>query len=335
MKATEELSREVGLARACRVLGTSRATLYRSRRGQEPAEPKARPRPVRALSPVEEQKVLTQLNSPKFCDLAVREAYATLLDEGRYFCSLSTMYRILERHRQVRERRDQLRHPDYPKPELVAKGANQVWTWDITKLPGPEKWVYYSLYVILDIWSRYVVGWMVAAREAASLAARLIQETCLRQEVASGQLTIHADRGSPMKGRSVAQLLAQLGVVPSHSRPRVSNDNPFSESNFKTLKYVPQFPERFGSQEHAQEFCRVFFGWYNTEHHHTGIGLMTPQQVHLGQAPTIQERRRQVLREAHRLHPERFVGGEPEPPALPAEVWINPPWVRQAQTHEG
>jgi putative transposase len=281
----------------------------------------------------EEQKVLRELNSPRFCDQAVREVWAGLLDEGQYLCSVRTMYRILQRHRQVRERRDQLRHPDHPKPELVANGPNQIWTWDITKLPGPQKWVYYSLYVILDIWSRYVVGWMVAAREAASLAARLIQETCLRQGIRAGQLTIHADRGSPMKGKPVVQLMAQLGVVPSHSRPRVSNDNPFSEAQFKTLKYVPEFPERFGSEEHAQEFCRGFFGWYNTEHHHTGIGLLTPQQVHLGQAPMVQQRRRQVLREAYRLHPERFVRGEPEPPVLPAQVWINPPLVKQVQTH--
>jgi putative transposase len=235
------------------------------------------------------------------------------------------MYRILHAEHAVRERRDQLRHPSYAKPELLATAPNQVWSWDITKLLGPAKWNYFYLYVILDIFSRYVVGWMVAHRESATLARQLIAETCIKQSIADGQLTIHADRGSSMKSNLVAQLLADLGVTKTHSRPYVSDDNPFSESQFRTMKYRPEFPERFGSIQDSRSFCQPFFEWYNNNHHHSGIGLHTPHSVHYGSAQAIQLARQQTLLVAHALHPERFVNKPPAPPLLPGAVWINPP----------
>jgi len=258
-------------------------------------------------------------------DKAPREVYATLLDEGDYLCSVRTMYRILNENKAVRERRDQLKHPNYKKPELLATGPNQVWSWDITKLLGPQKWTYYHLYVILDIYSRYVVGWMLAHRESADLASRLIRQTVENQGAREDQLTIHSDRGPSMASQTVAQLLASLGVVKSHSRPHVSNDNPFSESQFKTMKYRPEFPDRFGGHEDALAHCRAFFKWYNDEHYHTGIGLLTPATLHYGEAPQVIEAREQVLKSAYAKHPERFVQGCPRPQSLPTAVWINPP----------
>ncbi len=243
--------------------------------------------------------------------------WATLLDEGTYLCSIRTMYRILEEHGEVRERRNQRRHPNYTKPELLAEAPNQVWSWDITKLRGPVKWTYYYLYVILDIFSRYVVGWMLAHRESAALAQRLIAESCRKQDIEPDQLTLHADRGSSMRSKPVALLLADLGVTKTHSRPYVSNDNPYSESQFKTMKYCPQFPSRFGSAEDGRLFCGGFFDYYNYEHRHSGIGFMTPADVHYGRAEQLTTARRQVLLEAHRTHPERFVRGTPQPPVLP------------------
>jgi putative transposase len=224
------------------------------------------------------------LHEPRFVDLAPAQVYAGLLDEGRYVCSQRTMYRILEAHQEVRERRDQLRHPSYAAPQLLATRPNQLWSWDITKLLGPAKWTYFYLYVILDVFSRYVVGWMVAHRESATLAEKLIRAICARQGIAPGALTLHADRGSSMTSKPVAFLLADLGVTKTHSRPHVSDDNPFSEAQFKTLKYRPEFPDRFGSIVDARGFCQRFFPWYNTEHHHSGIGLLTPADVHLGRA---------------------------------------------------
>ena len=240
------------------------------------------PIPSWTLSPEERQKVLDLLHTDRFVDQSPREVYATLLDEGTYLCSVRSMYRVLDEQGEVRERRDQLRHPVYQPPELLATGPNQVWSWDITKLKGPVKWTYYYLYVLLDIFSRYVVGWMVAHREQASLARKLIEETCEKQTIEPGQLLVHSDRGPSMSSKPVALLLADLGVTKSHSRPHVSNDNPYSESQFKTLKYRPEFPERFGSMEDARGFCQTFFPWYNTEHHHSGIGFLTPEQVHYG-----------------------------------------------------
>ena len=265
------------------------------------------------------------LNSERFQDCAPREVYATLLDEEQYLCSWRTMYRILKERNQVRERRNQLCHPTYTKPELLATDANQLWSWDLTKLRGPAKWTYYYLYTILDVFSRYVVGWLIAESESAMLAKQLISETCTKQGIEPDQLTLHADRGSSMTSKTVALLLADLGVTKTHSRPHVSNDNPYSESQFKTMKYRPAYPDRFGSIQDARAWARSFFHWYNQEHHHTGLGLLTPATVHYGEAQSVIDQRQQVLRAAYAAHPERFVHGEPKPPALPTEVWINRP----------
>jgi putative transposase len=312
---------------ACEALGVARATAYRARarhRRPEP-EPAERAPSPRALEPEERAAVVEALTSERFVDAAPRQVWARLLDEGVYLCSVATMYRILRAEGGSRERRDQLRHPVYAKPELLATGPNQVWSWDITKLLGPVKWTYFYLYVILDIFSRYVVGWMLAQRESARLAERLIEETVAKQGVGPGQLTLHADRGSSMKSGLVAQMLADLGVTKTHSRPHVSDDNPYSEAQFKTLKYRPAFPDRFGSIEDARAFCRAFFAWYNTKHCHSGIGLHTPEAVHYGLAAERNEHRARVLLAAQAARPDRFVRKLPEPPALPTAVWINPP----------
>jgi len=326
MKAVEELSPQVGTAVACRGLGVARATLYRRRRPIPPRPTTTpRPRPPRALSDQERQGVLDVLHSEAFVDLAPAEVYAALLDQGRYLCSIRTMYRLLDDQQEVRERRDQLRHPSYAKPQLVATAPRQVWTWDITKLLGPAKWTYFYLYVILDIFSRYVVGWMVAHRESEHLAERLIRETVLKEGIARDQLTIHSDRGPSMRSQTVAQLLATLGITKSHSRPHVSDVNPYSESQFKTLKYCPEFPDRFASYDQALDFCATFFPWQNFEHHHWGLGLLTPAVVHHGQADAVLAARQAVLDTAYAAHPERFVRCPPHPLPLPNEVWINPP----------
>jgi len=272
--------------------------------------------------------VLEQLHTPRFVDLAPGEVYATLLDEGRYLCSERTMYRLLAAHAEVRERRDQLRHPVYAVPELLARRPNELWSWDITKLLGPAKWTYFYLYVMLDVFSRYVVGWLVAHRESATLAEQFIHATCARQGIGRAQLTIHADRGSAMTSKPVAFLLADLGVTKTHSRPHVSNDNPFSEAQFKTLKYRPAFPDRFGSIQDARAHGHVFFPWYNTEHHHSGLGLLTPHDVHFGLAEQRVAARAAVLATAHAAHPERFLAGPPAPAAVPTQVWINAPKLR-------
>jgi putative transposase len=277
------------------------------------------------LSEQERDQVRELLNSEAFQDKAPREVYATLLDEGRYLCHWSTMYRVLRTHDEVRERRNQLQHPTYTKPELLATGANQLWTWDISKLHGPGKWTYYYLYVILDVFSRYVVGWMIAERESAELAEQLIAETYAKQGIAPDQLTIHADRGSAMTSKPVALLLADLGVTKTHSRPHVSNDNPYSEAQFKTLKYRPDYPGRFGCIVDARSWGRAFFDWYNNQHHHTGLALLTPADVHSGQAGEKLQQRQAILHQAYAAHPERFVRGAPVVPTLPDAVWINPP----------
>jgi putative transposase len=326
VKAAQQMAPLVGWAAACRALDLPRASVYRQLRASgEPPPPVARTKPERALDANERGAVLALLRSDRFMDQSPSEVYATLLDEGRYVCSIRTMYRILAENGEVRERRDQLRHPAYQKPELLAAAPNQVWSWDITKLRGPVKWSYFYLYVILDIFSRYAVGWMVAHRESAELARRLIEETSRKQGIAPGQLTVHADRGSSMTSKPVALLLSDLGIHRTHSRPHVSDDNPYSESQFKTLKYRPEFPERFGSIEDARGFCQGFFRWYNTEHHHTGIALLTPEVVHYGRAAKVMGERQQVLSAAYAQRPERFVQGFPQPPELRAAVWINPP----------
>ena len=333
MTAAQELSRKVGVRAACEALEVSPATFYRRRQSSSASKPSSgRASSPRALAPKERQTVHDTLNSERFVDQAPTEVYATLLDAGKYLCSVRTMYRILEEHAELRERRDQLRHPNYEKPVLLATGPNQVWSWDITKLLGPMKWVYFHLYVILDIFSRYVVGWMLAERESAELAKRLIKETCSKQGIVAEQLTLHADRGTSMKSKPLAMLLSDLGVTKTHSRPQVSNDNPYSESQFKTLKYRPEFPKRFGSIQHARDVCRDLFGWYNTEHYHSGIGLLTPESVHYGRAAMIVEGRRQVLLDFFGAHPERFVNGAPKPPEIPSAAWINPPTTKT--THQ-
>jgi putative transposase len=323
MQAVHEICGRASIASGCAALGVSRATYYRSRR---PKAPRAqRPTPSRALSLVERDAVYEQLHAPRFVDLAPAQIFAQLLDEDRYLCSVRTMYRLLEQQHELRERRAQLRHPAYSAPQLLATRPNELWSWDITKLLGPAKWTYFYLYVILDVFSRFVVGWMVATRESATLAQRLIEQTCRREAIEPGTLTLHADRGSSMTSKPVALLLADLGVTKTHSRPHVSNDNPFSEAHFKTLKYRPEFPERFGSLEHARALGADLFRWYCFEHHHSALGWLTPADVHHGQAAQRIEQRRRVLEKAHAAHPERFVHGVPSPAIPPAEVWINPP----------
>lgn len=336
IEQTEALTQQVGVVSACQALGLPRSSFYRARQRQtrlKAAETKAA-QPARALGEAEKSTVRQLLNSERFQDLAPREVYATLLDEGQYLCHWRTMYRIPEEHDEVRERRNQLRHPNQPKPELLATGPNQVWSWDITKLLGPVKWTYYYLYVVLDIFSRYVVGWMVADREAAALARELVGQTCLKQGIQAEQLTLHADRGSPMIARSLAMLLADSGVTKTHARPHVSDDNPYSEAQFKTLKYCPDYPERFGCQMDARAWSRDFFNWYNHAHHHSALGLLTPADVHYGRAEQIIHQRQQVLQAAYQKNPERFVQGPPKPPELPTEVWINPPKKSAKDTQE-
>jgi putative transposase len=323
IETVREVGPGLGIAPTCAVLGLPTATYYRRSKPQ-PA-PRQRPSPPRALPTAERAAVLEVLHEPQFVDQAPAQVYAQLLDAERYLCSERTMYRILDENHEVRERRDQLRHPHYPAPELLATAPNQVWSWDITKLLGPAKWTYFYLYVIMDIFSRYVVGWMVAHQESAALARKLIEQSCRRQGITPGQLTLHADHGPSMTSKSVALLLSDLAVTKTHSRPYVSNDNPFSEAQFKTMKYRPEFPERFGSIQDSRSFGHVFFPWYNTEHHHSGLGLLTPHEVHYGLAEKRVEARARVLAAAYAAHPERFVTGLPRPPALPTEVWINRP----------
>ena len=324
MKAVKETRGALSMARACQALGLPRATYYRATSVDARADHPRRSSP-RALSDSERREVLDVLHEPRFADLAVPQVYAKLLDEGRYLCSARSMYRILEQHGEVRERRDQLRHPSYAKPELLATRPNQVWSWDITKLRGPVKWTYFHLYVILDIFSRYSVGWMIARRESAALASKLIGESLAKQGIVPGQVTLHSDRGSAMRAKSLALKLADLGVVQSFGRPHVSDDNPFSEAQFKTAKYRPTYPDRFGSLEDARAYFVDFFEWYHHEHHHSALGWMTPADVHFERASSIREDRARTLAQAYERHPERFVHRPPTPAALPTAVWINPP----------
>ncbi len=325
MAATVELPREVATAPVCLALGLSRATVYRRRNPAKVKAKRPRPSPARALTPVERQEVLDTLHSERFCDRSPVEIYATLLEGNRYLCSVRSMYRILAANKEIRERRNQLRHPRYQRPELVATRPNQVWSWDITKLKGPIKWTYYHLYVMLDLFSRYVVGWLLAMNESASLAARLVSETCAKQNVREGDLTIHADRGTAMTSKTLAEKLIDLGIKKTHSRPRTSNDNPFSEAQFRTLKYWPGFPDRFTSPEHALGLSRTFFPWYNHEHHHSALCYLTPAVVHHGQAERVLAERHRVRVAAYLERPERFVNGPPGLEKLPEAVWINPP----------
>lgn len=321
---TAELAPQVGILPACQALGVSRATFYR-RSQSKPGPSQPRPKPARALSQQERDQVLEIACSEELVDRSPAAIVASLLDSGRYLCSERTIYRVLSDARLVRDRRNQLTHPKYVKPCLLATEPNQVWSWDITKLLGPAKWTYFYLYVILDIYSRYVAGWMVADRENSALASRLIEETCTKHQIRPSELVLHSDRGAPMTAKNTAQLLAELGVIRSLSRPRVSDDNPFSESQFKTLKYRPCFPVRFSCLEEARFYCREFFDWYNRQHRHSSLALLTPADVHEGRAEGIIAARQNVLDRAYLEHPERFVRGRPRHPQPPSEVWINPP----------
>ena len=342
MDAVTALSSTTGVLTACEVLGMPRASYYRQRPqlgpapapAPEPPAPAERPVPARSLHPEERARVLAVLHEERFQDRSPAAVQATLLDEGQYLCSIRTMYRILEQQGESRERRDQLVHPPYQKPELLATAPNQLWSWDITKLLGPVKWTYFYLYVILDVFSRYVTGWMVAQRESAELAKRFIEETIGKHPVPAGQLNIHADRGRVMTSKPVAFLLADLGVTKTHSRPYVSDDNPYSESQFRTLKYRPDFPDRFGCIQDSRAFCQQFFSWYNQEHRHSGLGLLTPAMVHFGQAESVLAHRQAVLDAAYQAHPDRFVRRPPKPLPLPSEVWINRPTIAAPQTEE-
>ncbi len=320
-----ELARKTSVQQACQALAYPRSSYYRQQQ-VKPTVPQQKPTPSpRALPQSERDAVRETLNSERFVDSSPRQVYGTLLDEGQYLCSVSTMYRILKDNDEVRERRHQKRHPAYQKPELVATAPNQVWSWDITKLRGPVTHVYYYMYTILDIFSRYVVGYMIANRELACLARQLVADSCAQQGIVPDQLILHADRGSSMKSKSLALLLADLGVGKSHSRPYTSNDNPFSEAQFKTMKYRPDYPDRFGSLADARIWGRPFFHWYNNEHRHSSLGLMTPAAVHYGRAGELIIQRQAVLQTAYEKYPERFVNGMPTPPKLPTAVWINPP----------
>ncbi len=320
----------------CASVGLARASFYRRRRPAEPPRPhRARVASPRALDPGERRAVLDVLHSERFVDQSPAEVHATLLEEQTYLCSPRTMYRLLAEAGEVRERRDQARHPAYVKPELVATAPNQIWSWDITKLKGPVAYLYFSLYVILDLFSRYVVGWMVAAHESAQLAERLIGATAQKQGITPHQLTIHADRGAPMRSKLVAELFTDLGIAASHSRPRVSNDNPFSEAQFRTFKYRPEFPDRFGSIQDARAICQTLFGWYNDTHHHSGLQYLTPADVHYGRAAAMLEVRYRTRLAAYAAHPERFVQGPPRPETLPEAVWINAPTKTARQDAPG
>jgi putative transposase len=323
--AVDELEAVTSTARACALLGKSRATHYRRLAPPKLGPPAPRPAPPNQLSEAERQRILMVLRSPAYCDLAPAQVWAQLLDDGIYLCSISTMYRLLAAAGETRERRRQRTHPARKKPELIARRPNAVWSWDITKLQGPQRGVYYELYVIIDIYSRYVVGWTVAPAETGKLAEAFIAECLARQGIDRDQLTLHADRGTSMTSKPVAQLLVDLGVARSHSRPHVSNDNPYSEANFKTFKYCPAFPGRFGSIQDARSFCAAFFEHYNHVHRHAGIGLHTPASVHYGTAPEIRAQRAATLDAAYAANPARFRHRRPAPPKLPTVAWINEP----------
>lgn len=332
MNMIEQHREQIGTFSLCQALKIPKASFYRQQsKNAVTTVVVIRKRPEHALSDAEQKTVLDTLHEPRFVDLAPPQVYTQLLEQGQYLCSIRTMYRILAANDEVRERRAVASRPVYTKPELLAKGPNQVWSWDITKLKGPVKWSYYHLYVILDIFSRYVVGWMIADRESSTLAKRLITESCDKQQIVQDQLTLHADRGSSMKSKGVAQLLSDMGVTKTHSRPHVSNDNPFSESQFKTMKYRPKFPKRFGSIQDARAFTVDFMQWYNQEHRHSGVALYAPSDVHYDRIEPIHQRRQATLDAAYQRHPKRFVRKPPEAALPPQAVWINPPKTLEQQ----
>lgn len=333
MDMMEPYRNQIAIQPLCEALDLSRASAYRHWSPSSAPSQTPRSKPPQALSQAERETVLALLHSDRFVDVAPVQVYATLLDEGQYHCSARTMYRLLSTNNEVRERRAVASRPVYSKPELLATKPNQVWSWDITKLKGPQTWSYFYLYVILDIFSRYVVGWMVAPRESASLAKRLIEDSYRKQGVTPDQLTIHADRGSSMTSKQVAHLMMDLGVTKTHSRPHVSNDNPFSESQFKTLKYRPSFPKRFGGIQDSRAFCVDFFNWYNKDHRHSGISFYRPEDVHYERTGYLQKCRQAALNAAFETHPERFRGKVPRAAEPPEAVWINPPVKSKAESN--
>ena len=318
-----ELAAKIGLKRACEALGVPRSTVYRSRRPR--LTPNPRPTPAHALSEAERSEIREVLNSERFMDQAPRQVSSALLDEGKYLCHWRSMYRILNDYGEVRERRNLRRHPVYKKPELLATAPNQVWSWDITLLRGPFKGSYYRLYLVLDIFSRCVVGWRIAEVESSQLARELVAQTARKQGILPDQLTLHADNGAPMRGKPLTQLLSELGIAGTHNRPHTSNDNPFSEAQFKTMKYRPDYPDRFPDIEGARAWARRFVTWYNEEHYHSGLNLLTPASVHYGEAGDIQRQRQAVMSVAYALNPTRFSRGEPVVKGVPSAVYLNPP----------
>ncbi len=320
----DELIELVGTTRACALSGRSKATHYRALAGPVHGPRPARGTPPNALTPEERDRVLRLLRSPGYRDLAVAQVWAMLLDDGRYLCSQSTMHRLLREAGENRDRRRQRTHPAKTKPHLVARAPLTVWSWDITKLPGPARGVYFDCYVVIDIFSRYVVGWTVAAAEDSVIAKDLIADAIARQGVRPGQLTIHADRGTSMTSKTVAQLLEDLGVTRTHSRPHVSDDNPYIEAHFKTLKYCPAWPGYFEDLDGARAWCEQFFDYYNHLHRHRALGLHTPASVHYGTAVEIRAQRAVTLDAAYVANPARFAA-RPTPPKLPTVAWINEP----------
>ena len=329
MKASVQMAQQVPVTQACSALNVPRSRFYRAGSDAPPVE-STRPSPAWRLSETERRTIRNTLNSEAYVDMPPRAVVAALLDQGIYLCSWRTMYRILSEYDEVRERRNVRRHPNHTKPQLVARDPRQVWSWDITRLKGASKGLFYYLYVIMDLYSRYVVGWMVAERESEALARTLISETFYKEGLVQGQITLHSDRGAPMTADAMVEMLDVLGINRSLSRPRVSNDNPYSEAQFKTLKYRPEMPKHFDDLEHANAYCRSVIQWYQFHHFHSGIAFLPPAAVHAGHAEAILSKRQDVLDDFFNLHPERFPLGPPSVKTLPSEVWINDPALHRS-----
>ena len=323
MDALEDVPANLSVAEACRTLGASRATLYRHTSLPTPPSPRLG-QPPRTLSPDEVSTLHRVLHEERFMDQPPAEIFAQLLSEGTYVASIRTMYRYLDRWGEVHERRNQRPGGPHAMPSLTATAPDQIWTWDITKLAGPQSGIFFYVYVMIDLFSRYVVGWMVAERENGDLASSFLRQTMSLRGIEPKGLTIHSDRGSPMTCKTTTQMLATLGVTKSLSRPHVSDDNAFSEAQFKTLKYQPDFPGRFGSLFHAKAYLEAFFAWYNEQHFHHGLALFTPGQVYRSEVAELAVHRQVVLDGVYRAHPERFVAGAPKVRLPASEVSINP-----------
>jgi putative transposase len=325
MQTVETLTAVVGVQAACEALAVPRSSLYAARQPRPETAPRPAGPPANALTPAEKAAVLGELNSARFADQTPYEVYPQLLDDGRYLCSLRGMYRILAENQAVRDRRDHLRHPVRPAPQVVARRPNQVWVWDITRLLGTLKYQCFYLYLVLDLFSRFIVGWLIAEKQSGDYAEQLLAASYRRFQLTPKQLTVHSDNGGPMTAKPVEWLFSDLGIQASLSRPHVANDNPHAEAGFKTLKYHPTYPDRFDDLAHAGRWMRDFEQWYCYQHHHSALGLMTPAAVHFGTADQLWDKRQAVLHAAYQAHPERFSRGQPVPPRWPAEVWINAP----------